>query len=81
MVVPNVRVVRRYRDETRAVIFTQADSPEEASVIVWGLRELLEPDDDLILVLPPSTCAVEIQELLDAGYTVRLDHPIAPEEK
>jgi len=73
MVVPNCRVVRRYRDDTPAVIFTESDNPEETSVTVWACREVIEPDEGLVLVLPAATCAVEVQALLDAGYTLRLD--------
>jgi len=73
MVVPNVRCVRRYRDDVPAVIFTGTDTPDEPSVTVWACREVLEPEDGLVLVLPSSTCAVEVQALLDAGYTIRLD--------
>jgi len=78
MVVPNCRVVRRYRDDVAAVIFTDADNPQDTSVTVWACREVVEPEDGLVLVLPPSTETTDLESLLDAGYTVRLDRPEPP---
>lgn len=72
MVVPRVRVEQRYRDPVMGVVFTEADSPTDDQVMVWACPEVVDPSAEVVIVLPPEACAVEVQALLDAGYTIRL---------
>ena len=72
MVVPMVRICRRYRDELPGVVFTDADNPADTSVLVWACREVVEPEEGLVVVLPRDTSAVGLQAVLEAGFTIRL---------
>jgi len=77
MVVPHCRVVRRYCEDVPAVIFTEADNPQDGTVLVWACRDVLTPADDVVLAVPPGTEMTDVEALLDAGYTVRLARPAA----
>jgi len=75
MVVTNVRIDRRYSDSVSAVVFTEADNPQETDVTVWACKKIVGPEEGLVLVLPRRTEMTDVEVLLDAGYTVRIAPP------